>query len=56
MPIKWQQTKQEQLEVMQYFTGQGPETKAVRDATFRYKLTFGVAMITREFWHTFALN
>ena len=49
MPIKWPQTEQEKIEVAEYLAGIGPVTAAVVDATTRYGLTFGAALITRRY-------
>lgn len=48
MPVLFEQTRQEKLEVMLWIGGQGPETPAVRKAIVRMYLTFGIALITRS--------
>lgn len=48
MQIKWQLTKQEQIEIMEWVAGIGPITPAVKEATIRYGVTFGAALITRN--------
>ncbi len=49
MVIKFTQTLQEQTEVAEWIAGIGPVTKAVQDATVRYGVTFGAALITRGY-------
>lgn len=56
MHIKWQQTRQEQTEVAEWISGKGPVTKAVQDATTRYGITFGAALITRRYSDGYKTN
>ena len=56
MPIKWSQTLQEKTEVAEWVAGTGPVTKAVQDATTRFGVTFGAALITRKYSNGFSLN
>lgn len=56
MPIKWAQTRQEQIEVAEWVAGAGPVTQAVQEATRRYGVTFGAALITRKFSDAFRRN
>lgn len=56
MPIKWAQTRQEATEVAEWVAGKGPVTKAVQDATLRFGLTFGAALITRQYSGAFSRN
>ena len=49
MPIKWAQTKEEQIQVAEWLAGCGPVTSAVVDAVVRQRITFGAALITRKF-------
>ncbi len=56
MPIKWSQTRQEQIEVAEWIAGTGPVTKAVQDATIRYGVTFGAALITRRYSDAYTRN
>lgn len=56
MPIKWAQTMQEKTEVAEWIAGTGPITRAVQDATVRFGVTFGAALITRKWSDGFSLN
>lgn len=56
MPIKFPQTKEQQIEVMLWVAGTGPVTAAVRDAWTRNGLTFGAALITRRYSDGYARN
>lgn len=56
MPIKWAQTRQQQTEVAEWIAGFGPVTPAVQDATMRFGVTFGAALITRKFSDGFLQN
>ena len=56
MPIKWAQTRQEAIEVAEWLAGKGPVTSAVQDATVRYGVTFGAALITRKYSDGFEHN
>ena len=56
MPIKWPQTRQDQIEVAEWMAGTGPITPAVQDATFRYGITFGAALITRKWSDGYRYN
>ncbi len=56
MPIKWAQTLQEKTEVAEWIAGKGPVTKAVQDASVRFGLTFGAALITRRYSDAYARN
>lgn len=56
MPIKFSQTREQQIEVMLWVAGKGPVTSAVRDAWTRNGLTFGAALITRRYSDGYARN
>jgi hypothetical protein len=56
MPIKWPQTRQDAIEVAEWIAGTGPVTRAVQEATVRYGVTFGAALITRKHSEGFARN
>ncbi len=56
MPIKWSQTLQEKTEVAEWIAGIGPVTKAVQDATVRFGVTFGAALITRRYSDAYSRN
>lgn len=56
MLIKWKQTQQEKIEVAEWVAGTGPITPAVQDATIRFGVTFGAALITRKWSDGFPLN
>lgn len=56
VPIKWEQTRQEKIEVAEWIAGTGPVTEAVQDATRRFGLTFGAALITRRFSDGYKTN
>jgi len=56
MPIKWSQSRQDQIEVAEWMAGTGPVTAAVQDATLRYGVTFGAALITRKWSDGFKNN
>ena len=56
MPIKWSQTLQEKIEVAEWIAGTGPVTQAVQDATIRFGVTFGAALITRKYSAAFKNN
>lgn len=56
MPIKWAQTMQEKTEVAEWIAGTGPITRAVQDATVRFGVTFGAALITRKYSEAYQSN
>ncbi len=56
MPIKWAQTLQEKTEVAEWVASTGPVTRAVQDATMRYGVTFGAALIMRGMSDNFRGN
>lgn len=56
MQIKFEQTRQAQIEVAEWIAGIGEVTAAVRDAWLRNGLTFGAALITRQVSGTFRNN
>lgn len=56
MSIKWSQTLQEKIEVAEWIAGIGPVTRAVQDATMRFGITFGAALITRRYSDGYARN
>lgn len=56
MPIKWKQTLQEKIEVAEWIAGTGPITQAVQDATIRFGITFGAALITRRYSDAYQRN
>lgn len=56
MQIKFEQTREQQIEVAEWLAGSGPFTPAVHDAVVRNGLTFGAALITRQASETFRNN
>lgn len=56
MPIRWQQTIQQKIEIALWIAGRGPVTPAVTDAWMRNGVTFGIALITRKMSHTYLRN
>ena len=56
MQIKFEQTRQEEIEVAEWLAGIGPVTSAVQDATTRFGITFGAALITRKYSDGYVRN
>ena len=56
MKIKYKMSRQDEIEVAEWIAGKGPVTPAVQEATRRYGLTFGAAIITREASDGFSKN
>ena len=48
MQVKFEQTRQQQIEVALWLAGTGEVTPAVHDAITRNSLSFAAALITRE--------
>lgn len=48
MPVLFEQSQEEKIEVMRWIAGEGKITRAVHKTIQRNGLTFGAALITRH--------
>lgn len=56
MQVKFEQTREQQIEVALWIAGTGDVTPAVRDAWNRNSLSFAAALISREMSDAFCRN